>query len=211
MRRANAQLQIDRRAEILVAAQRCFARSGFHQTSMQEICAEAGMSPGNLYRYFGSKVEIIAGIAERDRAEVLQQLANANFTSDFWATFAALGRHHVVERTAEEVGLCAEIMAESRRNPEIARIFQAFDADVKKRLIGVLQAAAERGDISSDVDLDSAVTMLMVMVDGIWWRRAVDPGFNAEAALPLFLKITREMLCGQAARVGPEGEKTHEG
>ena len=44
MRRANVQLQSDRRAEILAAAQRCFVRSGFHGASMQDICAEAGMS-----------------------------------------------------------------------------------------------------------------------------------------------------------------------
>src|SRR5882672_10572592 len=36
MRQANAQLQADRRSEILEAAQGCFARAGFHQTSMQE-------------------------------------------------------------------------------------------------------------------------------------------------------------------------------
>ena len=57
MRRANVQLRYDRRDEILAAAQRCFARSGFHGASMQDICAEAGMSPGNLYRYFPSKDE----------------------------------------------------------------------------------------------------------------------------------------------------------
>lgn len=169
------------------------------------------MSPGNLYRYFASKEAIIAGIAERDRAEVVQQLAHANFTSDFWGTFSALGRHHVVERTAEEVGLCAEIMAESRRNPEIARIFQAFDADVKARLVAVLRAAAERGDVSSAIDLDSAVTMLMVMVDGIWWRRAVDPNFDAEAVLPVFLGITRRLLRDDCQSARGEGEKSHEG
>jgi AcrR family transcriptional regulator len=103
MRKANAQLQRDRRAEILAAAERCFARSGFHRASMQEICAEAGMSPGNLYRYFDSKEAIIAGISERDRAEVLAQLATANFKTDFWRTFAGLARHHVVERSDEKV------------------------------------------------------------------------------------------------------------
>ena len=36
---------------------------------MQEICAEAGMSPGALYRYFPSKVAIIAAIAEAERAQ----------------------------------------------------------------------------------------------------------------------------------------------
>ena len=45
----------------------CFARSGFHKASMQDICAEAGMSAGNLYRYFRSKEAIIAAIAEAER------------------------------------------------------------------------------------------------------------------------------------------------
>jgi TetR/AcrR family transcriptional repressor of uid operon len=85
MRRANAQLQSDRRAEILAAAQRCFVRSGFHGASMQDICAEAGMSPGNLYRYFPSKEALIAGIAERDRAEVAQQFASADHSHGLFA------------------------------------------------------------------------------------------------------------------------------
>jgi TetR/AcrR family transcriptional regulator, repressor for uid operon len=205
MRRANAQLQIDRRAEILAAAERCFVRSGFHQTSMQEICAEAGMSPGNLYRYYESKVAIIAGIAERDRAEVLTQLANAPFSSDFFGTMAALARHHVVERTAEEVGLCAETMAESRRNPEVARIFQGFDADVKARLIAVLREAAARGDIRPDIDFEGVVTMMMAMVDGVWWRRAVDPAFDAESVLPIFLDNVRHMLLDRPERAVADG------
>ena len=91
MRRANVQLAADRRDEILVAAQTCFARSGFHQTSMQEICTEAGMSPGNLYRYFRSKEDIIAGIAERDRADAAQQFAAVGQGS----FFEEIGRAHV--------------------------------------------------------------------------------------------------------------------
>jgi AcrR family transcriptional regulator len=196
MRRANTRLQSDRRAEILAAAQRCFAQNGFHQTSMQEICAAAGMSPGNLYRYFPSKEAIIAGIAERDRAEVGAQFANAQFTTDFFATFAALARHHFVERTAEEVGLCAEIMTESRRNPTIAKIMQDFDQEVRERLISMLRTAAERGDISAAIDFEGVVTMMMVIADGVWWRRAVDLNFNAEAVLPIFMDITRYMLLG---------------
>jgi TetR/AcrR family transcriptional regulator, repressor for uid operon len=194
MRRANTQLQSDRRTEILAAAQRCFAQNGFHQTSMQEICAAAGMSPGNLYRYFPSKEAIIAGIAERDRAEVGAQLASAQFTTDFFATFGALARHHFVERSAEEVGLCAEIMSESRRNPTIAKIMQDFDDEVRERLVSMLRAAAERGDISADIDFEGVVTMMMVIADGVWWRRAVDPNFNAEAVLPIFMDLTRHML-----------------
>ncbi|HET9904161.1 MAG TPA: TetR/AcrR family transcriptional regulator [Xanthobacteraceae bacterium] len=210
MRRPNVKLQSDRRAEILAAAERCFIRSGFHRASIQDICAEAGMSPGNLYRYFDSKEAIIAGICERDRAEVVQQLATANFRTDFWNTFATLARHHVVERPTEDVSLCAEIMTESRRNPDIARIFEAFDADVRSRLVAILKEAAERGDVAADIDFENIVTMLMVIVDGVWWRRAVDPNFDAEAVLPLFLHLTKHMLRGGANGLRREREKSYE-
>jgi TetR/AcrR family transcriptional regulator, repressor for uid operon len=196
MRVANAQLQHDRRDEILSAAQRLFARTGFHQTSMQQICAAAGMSPGNLYRYFPSKEAIIAGIAERDRAEVASQLDGVENAPDFFGTLEALAHHHFVERTADEVGLCAEIMTESRRNPAIARIMGDFDKDVFVRLKKMLQTAAERGEISRDIDFDSVVSMMMVIADGVWWRRAVEPDFDAKSMLPLFMAITRFMLMG---------------
>src|SRR6185503_14772422 len=135
MRRASAQLQSDRRAEILAAAQRCFVRAGFHGASMQDICAQAGMSPGNLYRYFPSKEALIAGIAERDRAEVAQEFASADLSRGFFAVLEGMAAHHFAEKPDEQVKICTEIMAEARRHPEIARISAAFDADVKKWLV----------------------------------------------------------------------------
>lgn len=194
MRHANAQLHSDRREEILDAARRCFARSGFHQTSMQQICAEAGMSPGNLYRYFPSKEAIIAGLTERDRAEVGMQLADAPFSTDFFATFEALSRHHFVERTQEEVTLCAEMVSETRRNPVISKLMSNFDTEVKEQLLAILRGAQERGDIARDADIGAAVEMLMIIADGVWWRRAVDQNFDAEAVLPMFFDLTRYML-----------------
>ena len=203
MRRANVQLQADRRFESLEAAQTCFARSGFHQTSMQEICAEAGMSPGNLYRYFRSKEDIIAGIAERDRAEAAEQFAAVG-KGDFFDGLAALAQHHLVERSAEEVALCAEIMAESRRNPAVARIYQDMEADVRERFTAMLRSAAERGEIC-DIDFDGTVTVLFALADGLSWRRAVEPTFNAEAVMPIVLGMVRQLLnpaSGDDTRIG---------
>jgi TetR/AcrR family transcriptional regulator, repressor for uid operon len=205
MRRANSQLKSDRRTEILDAAQRCFVRSGFHQTSMQEICAEAGMSPGNLYRYFPSKEALIAGIAERDRAEVGRQFASADLSVGLFAVLEGLAHHHFSVRPDEQVLLCTEVMSEARRHPEIARIHSAFDADVKKWLVDMLRAAAERGDIPADTDFNAVVTMLMIIADGVWWRRALDPDFKPEAMLPVFMDITRHML-----RSRPKGVRMSE-
>lgn len=208
-RTANLQRQSDRRDEILDAARCCFVRSGFHQTSMQEICTEAGMSPGNLYRYFPSKEALIAGIAERDRAEVAQEFASVDLRPGLIAVLEGMAKHYFSERADEQVKLCTEVMAEARRNPEIARISTAFDHDVKKWLIDLFKAGAERGEISGDVDFDAVATMLMIITDGVWWRRALDPDFKPEAVLPIFMEITRHMLSERPrARHTNDGEKS---
>jgi TetR/AcrR family transcriptional regulator, repressor for uid operon len=92
------------------------------------------------------------------------------------------------------------VMAEARRNPEIARISSSFDADVRKWLGDLFRAAVARGDVPGDVDIEGAVTAVMIIADGISWRRAVDPGFDAQAFIPIFLDITRHILRAGPAR-----------
>ena len=111
-----------------------------------------------------------------------------------------MAHHHFSERPDEQVKLCTEIMSEARRNPEIARISAAFDADVKKWLIDLLRAGAERGDIAARSSISTpSSTMLMIIADGVWWRRALDPNFDAKALLPIFMDITRHMLRSRTA------------
>ena len=74
MPKLKSETQNARREHILDAAERCFARTGFHRTTMQDICKMAGVSPGALYVYFDSKEALIAGITERDRAEFAEQI-----------------------------------------------------------------------------------------------------------------------------------------
>lgn len=211
MRRANVQLKSDRRETILDAAQRCFARSGFHQTTVQQVCVEAGMSPGNLYRYFPSKEAIIAGIAERNRAQAAADFASVDSSPDFFSGFAALGRQYLVERDDEQVALCLEIMAESRHNPEVGRIYQTITADVHKGLVTVLRRAAMRGELAGDLAFEKVVDVILAIGDGIELRRAVDPSFDPETVLPLTLDLVRYMLDdSKEAKRGAE-EKSHEG
>lgn len=47
------------RERILSATQVCFLRRGIHQSSMQEIIRETGLSAGAVYSYFASKDELI--------------------------------------------------------------------------------------------------------------------------------------------------------
>ncbi len=194
MRRANAQLKSDRRTTILDAAERCFARSGFHGASMQEICTEAAMSPGNLYRYFPSKEALIAGISERNRSEAAAGFAEVEAAPAFFEGLAELARQHLVESSETEIGLCAEIMAESRRNPSVAQLYQDIERDIRERIVAMLRVAAERGEIRADLDFDTAARVLMVLSDGMSWRRVADPGFDAERVLPMILSMVHGLL-----------------
>ena len=208
MRRANVQLQSDRRTEILDAAERCFARSGFHRASMQEICTEAGMSPGNLYRYFPSKEALIAGISERNRADAVASFALVDQSPEFFEGLAGLARYHLVDRTDTEVAICAEIMAESRRNPEVARVYHDIEADIKSRIAAMLQLAIDRGEIRSDLDVDGAATVLMVLGDGMSWRRSIEVGFDPERVLPLILQMVHCLLAKPADCAKSAGDKS---
>jgi AcrR family transcriptional regulator len=199
MRTANLQHHTDRRAAILDAAEHCFARSGFHQTSMSDICQSAAMSPGNLYRYFPSKEAIIAGIVERERAQAGADFDAVETAPSFWDGITAMARVFMIERSAEEVNLCMEIMAECRRNPAVAKLFLDFEADVKGRLVRLLQIAAERGEINPSDDFETAAAMLMVVADGVTLRRVADRTFDVERALPLVLQVVETLLGKPAA------------
>lgn len=152
------------------------------------------MSPGNLYRYFPSKESLIAGISERNRAQAAAMLNEVGKAPDFFAALAEHARHHLVERSSEEVGLCAEIMAESRRNPEVARLYEEIERDIKNRLSEMLRSAIARGEVRADIDVDSAALVLMVLADGMSWRRAVDKDFDADRVLPMILEMVRFLL-----------------
>jgi len=55
----------DRRNQILDAAVTTFSRNGFHQTTIEEIRLEAGLSRGAVYHYFKTKEDIIDAIRGR--------------------------------------------------------------------------------------------------------------------------------------------------
>src|SRR4051794_9849595 len=101
-----------RRARILDAAERCFSRDGFHSTSMQSICREAGVSAGALYVYFASKEALIEGLTSRDRDEILAQFANASGDGDFLGAVGGLMQSCILGQPREKAKLCIEIGAE---------------------------------------------------------------------------------------------------
>jgi AcrR family transcriptional regulator len=67
-RRANWEA---RREAIIDTSARVFARGGYHNTGIMELCAANELGKGALYHYIGSKEELLAAIHDRVMDEVL--------------------------------------------------------------------------------------------------------------------------------------------
>ncbi len=53
-----------RREQIIAAAVACFARAGYHATTMADVAAQAGVSKGTPYLYFESKEALFLALHE---------------------------------------------------------------------------------------------------------------------------------------------------
>jgi len=186
--------QAARREHILDAAELCFARSGFHRTTMQDIAREANVSLGALYVYFASKEALIAGIAERDRAKLHAQLAQLADAPDLIAALGRLGEHYTEEEPHYKRVLCIEIGAEATRNPVVGEIFRKFDRDVIESFARLFERARDGGRIAPSVDPKTLALIIGVIGDGLFWRRAVDPAFDTRAVMPAILGMLGSLL-----------------
>jgi AcrR family transcriptional regulator len=187
-------IQRARRERLLDAAERCFARSGFHRTTMQDICREAGVSPGALYVYFDSKEALIAGICERERAEFAERLAAATAAPDFLAALRGLGEHYFVHDPVYKRQMCIEIGLESTRNPRVGEIYRGVDRYIDASFESLFQRLKDEGRIAPELDIAALTKAFAVIGDGLFWRRAVDPAFDGSAMLPAVLQVLAGLL-----------------
>lgn len=183
-----------RRERILDAAERCFAHAGFHRTTMQHICKEAGISPGGLYVHFASKEDLIAGITERDRAKLAAQLADLPDAPDLLTALSRLGEHYALEEPHYKRVLCVEIGCEATRNPAVGEIYRTVDVFCRQNFEQVFAKAREAGRIATDDDPRLLAEVVSLIGDGLFWRRAVHPEFNAQEVLPVLVRMVSELL-----------------
>jgi len=112
---------LDRRAQILDAALVCFAQRGFHQTSMHDISAEAGISVGLIYRYFANKEAVISAMADRHKSEIQDVLERARQAPTLLESLEILFTAHCCENSPKVVSaFVVDLYAEASRNPQVA-------------------------------------------------------------------------------------------
>jgi TetR/AcrR family transcriptional repressor of uid operon len=153
---------------ILEAAQACFVRSGFQGASMQQICAECGMSPGALYRYFPSKEAIVAAICEADREDDMTCFGvfrEAKSAIDGLVEGAMAHITHTHNKGS--AALFAEMRSESNRNETIRDTVDGHKQEIAGMIAPLVKGAIERGEIDPPVDLQTLMAVLMSVGEGI--------------------------------------------
>jgi TetR/AcrR family transcriptional regulator, repressor for uid operon len=192
---------------IMDAAKKCFVRSGFRGASMHEICAEAGMSPGALYRYFPSKESIIEAISETQRREELAILARMGDGPDLMEGFMSAVMAHITHVHSSGFGpLFTEIRAESLRNETVRDCCLRSESQFIEAFGHFLHEAKAQGLIDPIADTNTLIPVIMAMGEGIIFSNLDEQGFDAKKLEP-FLRAIAESILRPTAPKSPKKAK----
>jgi len=183
----------ERRQQILDAAMACFARKGFHQTTMEDIGNEAGVSPGVAYRYFANKEDIIEAslmsglerwgdyMAEMEAGDFLQGL---DALTRAW--FGRLEQPGIDTYYKVRIRMEAEYSQDSALSERL-RQMQEVGLD---RFEAATQQGQARGQLNPDLDSRALAQILDSLFNGFILQWIVDPDLDIwkyrEAMMALF-------------------------
>ncbi|PPK63715.1 TetR/AcrR family transcriptional regulator [Actinokineospora auranticolor] len=176
MPRITAERRAANRSRIVAAARRRFSRDGFHQTSMPDIAAEAGVSVGAPYRYFAGKEEIIleiAGDAFRVMFEPVERLAGEVTVADLVAAaIEPFGADRAVDEAGQampvdELLRCVvQAWGELLRHPELRQRAEAGFERVRGHIADALRAGRGAGTVPSELDPARGARVVMALLHG---------------------------------------------
>src|SRR5216117_3939365 len=162
----------DRRSQILDAAIVCFAKRGFHQTSMHDISDEAGISVGLIYRYFENKEAVISAMADRQKKEISEMLQRAKQAPTLLESLEILFTAHCCEDAPQVVSaFVVDLYAEASRNPHVADlvrdVLETAMAGVKDLIARAPEVQNTGNNLTPDelAELIFAVARGMLMLD----------------------------------------------
>jgi AcrR family transcriptional regulator len=194
---ANIAFIADRPRQILRAAMVCFARQGFHETTMQDISLEAGISVGLIYRYFKSKDDVISTIADKHKQQIHELLERAWQASSLLESFEVLFTAHCSADEPQVVSaFVVDLFAEASRNNRVAVLVR----DVRKTALdGVTDLIARAPEAkSTNWSPRELAELIFAVMDGMLMRDVLHPaearGQQRERQIEVARKLWRVLF-----------------
>lgn len=165
-----------RRAQVLDAAMACFSEHGYHETSIDDIAAHAGLSKGAIYHHFAGKRDILIGLFEVWSEQLLQRWEAISRESDPLealsrdAEAAFASAENLLQLSRGAVELLSHAAHDDEMRVRVARLYAA-----SRSHISALLSDAQRRGLIGEVDPDGVATALMAMFEGLFVMKAMDP------------------------------------
>lgn len=185
MPKVSEEHSIARRQQIIDAAYRCFARKGFHQTTMREIYEEAGLSPGAVYHYFDGKDAIIRASFEFDRersADVFERAMEEE--NPMRALRALAGFFFYGLKEASALGASrvnVQGWGEALVNPGLQASLLPVIESYVDGLARIVVNAQRLGQIDADLDPPSVARLYLSAYYGFELQVALSPELNVDS------------------------------
>jgi TetR/AcrR family transcriptional regulator, repressor for uid operon len=179
-----------RRDEILQAAETCFARQGFHQTTIQDVIKESGLSAGCIYSYFASKEDLIQAIGEYRHARDGALLVVEDGDTDPLEGLRVIARAFLGDLQKEQ-GLrprrvALQLWAEALRD-EVVR--EQVTTGIRKPIaviVKLLRRGQGVGLVDSTIDPRAIARTMVAMFQGFVLQRLWGEPFSTAEAMDAF-------------------------
>src|SRR5713101_5215995 len=198
----------DRRSQILDAALVCFAKRGFHQASMHDISAEAGISVGLIYRYFENKEAVISAMADRHKKEIGEMLERAQQASTLLESLEILFTAHCCENEPRVISaFVVDLYAEASRNPRVADLVRDVLKTGMDGVTDLIARSPEAESAAHGLKPHELAELIFAVSRGMLMRDVLQPQeMTAAERRTRQLEVTRRLW---RLLFKPEGELTY--
>jgi TetR/AcrR family transcriptional repressor of uid operon len=170
-----ADLVEDRHRQILRAAMACFARRGFHLTTMNDISAEAQISVGLIYRYFASKDAVITFMASEHMEDLRAVLAQARRAPTLFEALELISVRHCEEQPEHlHVAFVADLFAEAARNEQVRILVRDVTRFFIDSVANLIASSEETATAPSGISPRTAAEIIVDSTRGMMIRAIAD-------------------------------------
>jgi AcrR family transcriptional regulator len=153
----------------------CFAKRGFHQTSMHHIAEAAGISVGLIYRYFASKEAVIGALAEEHKTELAELLERARSAPTLLESLEILLTMHCCDNQPQmHSAFVVDLFAEAGRNPAMATLVRDVLEAGAAGITEVIARAPEMRDAPHGLEPREVTELILAASRGAIMRDVLD-------------------------------------
>jgi AcrR family transcriptional regulator len=192
-----------KRRQILDASMECFAREGFHRTSMAQIIAEAGVSAGTIYLYFDSKEQIVEAIAEERHALESALAATALANPDTRQALHDLADGYLnwlsdpIEQKRRRVTV--QVWAEALRSDRVASIVRD-GVGQRQQIADFVGDRQQQGHLVASLDPDAVSRVMLSLILGFVLQQAWDDTIDVNGYRSVLNEMIDRLLLAEPTR-----------